>query len=149
MNQHHRTFSRSTLLLLVASVALVLSSCSATQYYARPLEQDYNNTYMFWAKTNIIEEFGAPARIVTDGNGLETLVYERPAAAKKHKGTAAEREYLEFHLDEGARCTQVKTNYSEQVELQMKSKPTKKGIFWGCVGSGIVLIEALILILTQ
>lgn len=146
---HRRTLSRSSLLLLVATIALVLSSCSVTQYYARPLEQDYNNTYMFWAKANIIEEFGAPARIITDGNGLETLIYERPVAVKIQKGATAEGEYLEFHLDEGARCTQVKTNYTEQTPLYAKSKPTRKGIIWGSIGTAILVAEAIVLILTQ
>lgn len=147
---HHEgrgKFACTALSLLIA--ILTFSACSSTQYFTHPLEQDYNNTYMYWTKENIIEKFGRPVSITTDANGLEVLNYERFPEPNKHVDIPLNKQYLEFHLDEGSRCTQVKTDYSEIVSQRVKSKPTKKGIIWGSIGSGILLIEAVVLILTQ
>lgn len=140
-------FACMALSLLVAIVTF--SSCATTQYYTHLLEQDYNNTYMYWSKEHIIEKFGMPVSVTTDADGFETLNYERLPEVSKHQSTSLEKQYLEFHLDANSRCTQVKSNYSELVAQRVKSKPTKKGIIWGSIGTGILVIEAVVLILTQ
>lgn len=126
-----------------------LSACTSTQYFTHPLEEDYNNTYMYWTKENIIEKFGRPVSITTDAAGCETLVYERFPEPNKHVDVPLDKQHLEFHLDQGSRCAEVKTDYTEIVSRRVKSKPTKKGIIWGSIGSGILIIEAVVLILTQ
>lgn len=146
----HEGRGRFACLALTLLIAIVtFSSCATTQYYTHPLEQDYNNTYMYWTKENIIEEFGKPVSITTDADGLETLRYERLPEVNKHQTPSLEKQYLEFHLDANSRCTQVKSNYTELVAQRFRSKPTKKGIIWGSIGTGILVIEAIVLILTQ
>lgn len=144
----HRTAHNLVLSLLLLPATL-LSGCSGAQYYARPLEQDYNNTYMFLTKQAIIDERGTPDRIERGADGLETLVYERTPKTSRHKADTAEKEYLEFYLNENSRCSHVKTNYTEKTPLNAKSGPTRKGIIWGAIGTAILVIEATVLILTQ
>ena len=61
--------------ILLLSVALVLSSCSIFKHYS--VEQAYSEVWKGKSYTEIVVSFGAPDRVESDGNGGQILVYEK------------------------------------------------------------------------
>lgn len=128
----------------------LFTSCYTTNYYTHPLEEDYNNTYMYCTAASIIEQFGKPTRVETAADGREVVIYEKMHASKGRKAVeteSAQREYLEFYFDKDSRCVEVKTNHVETVSQRIKSKPTRKSIMWGIGGGAVLLVEGIIFIL--
>lgn len=134
----------------VLTCLTLLTSCYTTTYYTHPLQEDYNNTYMYCTAASIIEQLGKPTRVETAADGREVVIYEKIHAAAARKAKTAEdpqREYLEFYFDKDSRCTDVKTNRVETLSQRIKSKPTRKSIMWGIGGGAVLLVEGIVFIL--
>lgn len=145
-----RHLSRTTFSVL--SCLLLLTSCYTTTYYAHPVEEDYNNTYMYCTAASIIDKFGTPTRVETADDGQEVIVYEKHLTpAKRHQVSGddaqGQKEYVKFYLDNDSRCTAVKSNRVETIAQRTKSKPTRKSIMWGIGGGTVLLLEGIVFIL--
>lgn len=137
-----------TTYLLPLLLSLLLTSCYTTTYYTHPVEEDYNNTYMYCTAASIIEQFGKPTRVETAADGQEVVIYEKMHTVKDSKASdGPQREYLEFYFDSDSRCTAVKSNRVETVAQRVKSKPTRKSIMWGIGGGTVLLLEGIVFIL--
>ena len=127
---------RQFLLLLVAlTTTTIFESCytyeTVTKYEYVSRESEYNQKYLGKTKTQIINVFGAPDRIVQiEGNSV-IVIYETISETRYDHflGGASYytyRSYIEFYLDNNSKCYMVKTNHGKSVPYQ---ETIKKSIF--------------------
>lgn len=58
--------------LVLFIILILICACAA-----KPNYQDYYNSFIGQSQHQILMQFGAPNRVVPDGNGGEILIYER------------------------------------------------------------------------
>lgn len=140
--------------ILVA--VLALSSCSA---YRALFDGDntsgteyYNTTYRGQTHSQIVREFGAPDREVSDGADGYILVYERVSTSSRvdsmgYIDNDVNVSYVQFFIDGSGICYNVKTNRlaPSQEKSLVKAFTAGYGIITGAtiLGSLAILIAML------
>ena len=131
--------------IIVVLSASLLTSCYTTQYSYESLEPQYNSYYNNWTKAQIVNQCGAPDRIVPIEGKAEILVYEdyytRAMSLDVFDFAKTTRNYTEFYLNKDLKCYQVKTNATQKHEYREKDpEKTIEGVLWGIVGLGLLLL---------
>ena len=136
--------------ILLLSVALVLSSCSIFKHYS--VEQAYSEVWKGKSYTEIVVNFGAPDRVESDGNGGQILVYEKfstktTTEVDTHFGyfdpdytTKVQRERLFTHFFIGSDnvCYHIRSN---EVRMDPKGQRNIRIIAQSYIGAlGIIAI---------
>ena len=127
------------LTMLAMSISLV--SCytyeTVTKYRYESAQDDYNRKYRGYTKSQIINDFGAPNRIVPIEGSSVILVYEKYITDisqpfdPRGLGIGSYREtknriFEEFYIDSNSKCYNVKTNKVNEIPYQ---ETYKKSIF--------------------
>lgn len=123
------------------AIATFLVSCytteTVTKYRYESVQDDYNYKYRGYTKSQIINEFGAPNRIVPIDGASVILVYEKYTSSISRPfdpwglgiGSYTEtqnRVFAEFYMDNNSKCYNVRTNMIKEVPYQ---ETIKKSIF--------------------
>lgn len=114
---------KKVIVMLLA--VLALSSCSSAIKYIS-LEPSYNETWAGRSHADIVNEYGAPDRVESDGLDGSILVYETYTENM-------DKEFAHFFIGSDSRCYMVKTN---QVEADPDSVKRSKRVFWTSYGIG-------------
>lgn len=133
-NNKRYDMRRTLLITLVALLtATLLQSCytyeTVTKYRYESAQGDYVRKYKGYTRTQIINEFGAPDRIVPIDGSSVILVYEKYHSSISQPfdpwglgiGSYTEtksRIFTEFYLDDNSRCYNVKTNKVKEIPYQ-------------------------------
>lgn len=104
--------------LLIVAAALALTGCSSYNNMSRTYVSgsDYfNSTYRGHTHGQIVKEYGAPDREVSDGEDGYILVYEtyHTSSHVDHMGFvdhSVRKIYIQFFMDKNGVCYNVKTN---------------------------------------
>ncbi len=96
-----------------------LFSCTTTKYYSYSLANEYNKAWVGKTKKQIIDNGGAPSRIVNTGEGNQIVIYEDVTVNSFSTNiggfdigrTDRNRSYVEFYINKNGQCYQVKTNH--------------------------------------
>lgn len=127
-------YMKRLLVLLLALVAL--SSCSSAIKYIS-LESSFNELWAGRSHADVVNEYGAPDRVESDGLDGCILIYE---TFKEDLS----KDYTHFYIGGDSRCYMVKSNL---VEVDPDSVKRSKRVFWTTYGVGlgaaILLIVAL------
>ena len=135
--------SRGLFLLLVAMALFFFSGCSASIKLSSGPNvsgtEYYSSLYVGQTHANIVKEFGAPSREVSDGEGGYILVYETYSSSSRaymdgYMDNTLHRSFIEFYMDSGGVCQSIRTNKLSPGET--KEILTAAGLCWG-VMSGI------------
>ncbi len=102
------------------------------------MQDDYTHATLGMDKNAIIKAFGEPARIVSIKHE-EVIIYEQYTSPEH---TIANRQYLEFYLDDNGYCHNVKTNYTKPEEHLDKTKT--KWTIWGSIAGAAVIFGSTI-----
>lgn len=126
-------------ILLVAFVTIISTgSCywyeTVTDYEYESAESYYNSKYKGYTKTQIVNDYGAPDRVVPIEGQSVILVYETYAVRKPFdpwglgigSSTVERTSYVEFYIGNDSKCYKVKTNKLKAIPYQ---KTIKKSIF--------------------
>lgn len=123
------------------AVSTSLVSCytyeTVTKYRYESAQDDYNRVYRGYTKSQIINEFGAPDRIVPIEGSSVILVYENYTSSIQPPidpwglgiGSYTEtrnRIFEEFYIDSNSRCYNVRTNKIKEIPYQ---ETYRKSIF--------------------
>ena len=106
-----------SLLLLVATVC-TLSGCSSYNNLSRTYvsgTEYYSSTYRGQTHGQIVKEYGAPDREVSDGEDGYILVYETYHTSSHvdnlgYIDHSVRKSYIQFFMDKNGVCYNVKTN---------------------------------------
>lgn len=139
--------------LLILMSVLALSGCSASSKLssgpAVSGTEYYNSLYVGQSHAQIVKDFGAPNREVSDGEGGYILVYEWFDYSTRYDGSFihnnVHRTYIEFYMDDSGLCHNVRTN-----KLSPKEKKeilTAVGLCFGATSALSVVGSIAILIL--
>lgn len=121
-------------LLLVVATSLSLTSCTTyqtvTDYRYESAQNDYNNKYRGYTRTQIINDMGAPNRIVPVEGQSVILVYEEYKVRRPVDplglgigSYSYERDwYIEFYIGSDSKCYNVKTNKLKAIPYQKTIK---------------------------
>ena len=140
----------------ILAAVLMLSSCSV---YRNLLDGDipsgteyYNTTYRGQTHSQIVREFGAPDREVSDGADGYILVYEKVSTTSRVDSMGyvdhdVNVSYVQFFFDGSGICYNVKTNRLSptQEKSLVKAYTAGFGIISGAtiLGSLVMLIAML------
>jgi len=140
----------------ILAAILVLSSCSA---YRSLFDSNtttgteyYNTTYRGQTHSQIVREFGAPDREVSDGADGYILVYEKVSTTSRVDSMGyvdhdVNVSYVQFFFDGSGICYNVKTNRLSptQEKSLVKAYTAEFGIISGAtiLGSLVMLIAML------
>lgn len=133
-------------------ITLLASSCSLLRFQA--LEEEYNKTWTGRSYAEIVEEFGAPDRIVPDGKDGSIAVYEKFTTTTQtdvntHFGyfdpdytttVSSDKIYKQFFIGSDDICYKVKSN---EQELDPKSVRNFR-LTWGISGGIFVFLAAIL-----
>lgn len=127
--------------LALLSMTTSLVSCytyeTVTKYRYESAQDDYNRRYRGYTRSQIINELGAPDRVVPiDGSSI-ILVYEKYTSSISRPidplglgiGSYTEttsRIFEEFYIDSNSKCYNVRTNKIKEIPYQ---ETIKKSIF--------------------
>lgn len=129
------------IVLTLLSVTISLASCytyeTVTKYRYESAQDDYNRRYRGYTRSQIINELGAPDRVVPIDDSFVILVYEKYISSISRPidplglgiGNYTEttnRIFEEFYIDSNSKCYNVKTNEIKEVPYQ---ETIKKNIF--------------------
>ena len=112
------------LLLIMAAMTLMLSSCATLRTASISAEQEYNETWVGRTHSEIVMAYGAPDRVESDGADGQILVYEELTTKydtdlDQHFGmfrtdymtrVSEEKSYAHFFLHADGRCYLVRSN---------------------------------------
>ena len=104
--------------LLVSAVIFALAGCSSYHNLSRTYVSGsdyYNSAYRGHTHGQIVKEYGAPDRQVSDGEGGYILVYEtyHTSSHVDNMGFvdhSVRKSYIQFFMDKNGVCYNVKTN---------------------------------------
>ena len=130
------------LMVLVAVTTIsLLESCytyeTVTDYRYESAESDYNNKFRGYTRTQIINELGAPSRIVPIDGQSVILVYETYSTSIDEpfdplglgigsSEVRTTRIFEEYYIDNNSRCYNVKTN---KIKIIPYEKTIKRSIW--------------------
>lgn len=127
--------------LAVFAMTISLVSCytyeTVTKYRYESAQDDYNRRYRGYTRSQIINDYGAPDRIVSIDGSSVILVYEKFSSSISRPvdplglglGSYTEtknRIYTEFYIDNNSICYNVRTNRIKEIPYQVT---IKKSIF--------------------
>lgn len=128
-----KRMKKAVIMLAIVATIGSLASCytyeTVTNYRYESLEGELNNKYRGYTRTQIINEYGAPERIVPIDASSVILVYEsfsssisRPTdplglGLGSYRETK-ERIFTEFYLDNSSKCYKVKSNRVNVIPYQ-------------------------------
>lgn len=145
------------LFILTTLAATMVLSCSSQRAVVSTDETRSNELTSEWkdhTHGEIIRQFGAPTREVSDGDGGVILVYERveevqTTSVNTYHGhfdpdatttTYRDRYYTEFYLNADGICYLVRTNISaKDARMSPKKRDTILGVSAGVVGVAAVV----------
>ena len=153
------------LIMLVASLAIIVSSCGPA-YYTVSKQQDYENTFVGATYNDIVRSLGAPQRTMSDGANGSILIYESNLTQSSTDSKAVAynynsfngtytpgvrssttsqtyTSYLNLYINSNSRCYAVKTNHTKQVVNQKAMNRGKKFLFGYLGALAITTIIAL------
>ena len=119
--------------LALLGMTISLVSCytyeTVTKYRYESAQDDYNRIYRGYTKSQIINSFGAPNRIVPIDGSSVILVYETYISSIRQPfdpwglgiGSYTEtttRIFEEFYIDSNSKCYNVRTNKIKEVPYQ-------------------------------
>lgn len=104
--------------LLIAAAAIALTGCSSYNNLSRTYVSGndyYNSTYRGHTHGQIVKEYGAPDREVSDGEDGYILVYEtyHTSSHVDNMGFidhSVRKSYIQFFMDRNGVCYNVRTN---------------------------------------
>ena len=134
-------------------LCLALSSCGSIRQALVSMEEEYNRTWSGKSHSEIVQTFGAPDRVMSDGKDGSILVYERTELFSSSyvyplvpgpvgPSVSTEKYYTHFFLTGEGRCYLVKTN---QVMPGGETERARNGLYWGLAGA--VLATPLLILL--
>lgn len=116
--------------LVLLGMTTSLVSCytyeTVTKYRYESAQDDYNRRYRGYTRSQIINELGAPDRVVTiDGNSV-ILVYEKYTSSISRPfdplglgvgsyTKTTNRIYAEFYINSNYKCYNVRTNKVKEI----------------------------------
>ena len=127
--------------LALLGMTTSLVSCytyeTVTKYRYESAQDDYNRRYRGYTRSQIINELGAPDRVVPVDGSSVILVYEKYTSRISRPidplglgiGSYTEttnRIFEEFYMDSNSRCYNVRTNKIKEVPYQ---ETIRKSIF--------------------
>jgi len=127
--------------LALLSMATSLVSCytyeTVTKYRYESAQDDYNRRYRGYTRSQIINELGAPDRVVPVDGSSVILVYEKYTSSISRPidplglgiGSYTEtrnRIFEEYYIDSNSKCYNVRTNKIKETPYQ---ETIKKSIF--------------------
>lgn len=139
-------------IISILIISFLASSCSLLRY--RSLEEEYNKVWTGRSYAEIVEEFGAPDRIVPDGKDGSIAVYEKFTTTTltdvdTHFGyfdpdytttVSSDKIYKQFFIGSDDICYRVKSN---EQELDPKSVRNNR-LSWGISGGILVFLVAIL-----
>ena len=110
---------------------------TVTKYRYESAQDDYNRRYRGYTRSQIINELGAPDRVVPVDGSSVILVYEKYTSRISRPidplglgiGSYTEttnRIFEEFYMDSNSRCYNVRTNKIKEIPYQ---ETIRKSIF--------------------
>lgn len=135
------------LIPILLVLALSVSSCGTARYVS--IEDSLASEWVGKTHSDIVMEFGAPDREVSDGTGGVILVYENVTTEydtdqslifeDDFTTTVSEnRKFKHFFIDQSGICYNVKSNIEERVGKGLTRPERNFYLFWE-LGSAIVL----------
>ncbi len=127
--------------LALLGMTTSLVSCytyeTVTKYRYESAQDDYNRRYRGYTRSQIINELGAPDRVVPVDGSSVILVYEKYTSRISRPidplglgiGSYTEttnRIFEEFYMDSNSRCYNVRTNKIKEIPYQ---ETIRKSIF--------------------
>ena len=127
--------------LALLSMTTSLVSCytyeTVTKYRYESAQDDYNRRYRGYTRSQIINELGAPDRVVPVDGSSVILVYEKYTSSISRPidplglgiGSYTEtrnRIFEEYYIDSNSKCYNVRTNKIKEIPYQ---ETIKKSIF--------------------
>ena len=137
------------------SAVLLFTGCSSYMSYLDGSNTSgteyYNSTYRGQAHSQIVMDFGAPNREVSDGGDGIILVYEDVSTSSYVHSTGyvdhdVNVSYIQFFLDRQGICYNVRTNRLSPAQEQS----LRKGFLTGfSIYSGTVLVGSLAILIAM
>ena len=127
--------------LALLSMTNSLVSCytyeTVTKYRYESAQDDYNRRYRGYTRSQIINELGAPDRVVPIDGSSVILIYEKYTSSISRPidplglgiGSYTEtrnRIFEEYYIDSSSKCYNVRTNKIKEIPYQ---ETIKKSIF--------------------
>ena len=130
-------FIALTLLSLTTSLVSCYTYETVTKYSYESAQDDYNRRYRGYTRSQIINELGAPDRVVSIDGSSVILIYEKYTSWISRPidplglgiGSYTEttnRIFEEFYIDSNYKCYNVRTNKVKEIPYQ---ETIKKSIF--------------------
>ena len=137
-------------ILLIIIAILAMTGCSVMRIgnFTSGTEY-YNNAYRGSTHNQIVRDFGAPDRDVSDGAGGYILVYEKFSSSSRVDSFGnvdydVDKSYIQFFMNDQGICYEVRTNWLAP-ETQ-KAIVNTAVISYGAI-SGLSLLVFLIMVL--
>ena len=132
-----KIFIALTLLSMTTSLVSCYTYETVTKYRYESAQDDYNRRYRGYTKSQIINELGAPDRVVPVDGSSAILVYEKYTSSISRPidplglgiGSYTEtrnRIFEEYYIDSNSKCYNVRTNKIKEIPYQ---ETIKKSIF--------------------
>lgn len=126
-----------TLLSMTTSLVSCYTYETVTKYRYESAQDDYNRRYRGYTRSQIINELGAPDRVVPVDGSSVILVYEKYTSSISRPidplglgiGSYTEtrnRIFEEYYIDSNSKCYNVRTNKIKEIPYQ---ETIKKSIF--------------------
>ena len=128
-------------IISILIISVLASSCSLLRY--RSLEEEYNKVWTGRSYAEIVEEFGAPDRIVPDGKDGNIAVVDTHFGYFDPDYTttvSSDKIYKQFFIGSDDICYRVKSN---EQELDPKSVRNSR-LTWGISGGVLVFLVAIL-----
>lgn len=128
-------------IISILIISFLASSCSLLRY--RSLEEEYNKVWTGRSYAEIVEEFGAPDRIVPDGKDGNIAVVDTHFGYFDPDYTttvSSDKIYKQFFIGSDDICYRVKSN---EQELDPKSVRNSR-LTWGISGGVLVFLVAIL-----
>lgn len=132
-----KIFIALTLLSMTTSLVSCYTYETVTKYRYESAQDDYNRRYRGYTRSQIINELGAPDRVVPVDGSSVILVYEKYTSSISRPidplglgiGSYTEtrnRIFEEYYIDSNSKCYNVRTNKIKEIPYQ---ETIKKSIF--------------------
>lgn len=118
-----------TLLSMTTSLVSCYTYETVTKYRYESAQDDYNRRYRGYTRSQIINELGAPDRVVPVDGSSVILVYEKYTSSISRPidplglgiGSYTEtrnRIFEEYYIDSNSKCYNVRTNKIKEIPYQ-------------------------------
>lgn len=145
--------SKIHILLAVAAVAVMASSCATLGTDYITAEQEYNNFWVGRTHADIVKTYGAPDRIESDGNTGQILVYESLSTTydtdvdpgfgmfgpEYSTRVSESKKYTHFFMNSSGVCYLVRTNRS-----MPGGRVESNNLKWIGIGTGAFLLSGIV-----